>query len=119
MKPKLALLSIILGCLLAALAATPPSGRVILAWDYPTNELGTNLTFRLYGSSNITTPLTNWTVLTNVVGTNLSVTVQIQPGVYFFALTASNFWMESDFSNVASTPALPRSDSKLGITRGP
>ena len=103
---------------LAALAAgLNPSGRVRLAWDYPTNELSTNLVFRLYTSTNSMLEATNWTVLTNVVGTNLSVDIRIVPGERFFFLTASNFWGESFLSNIASTPALPRADLKPTITR--
>lgn len=109
------LLSLAVVCLAAVSLprGTPPSGRITLAWDYPTNELGMDLTFRVYRSGD----LRNWTLLTNVVGTNATVAVQVQPGQHFFAMTASNFWGESDFSAVASTPPLPRSDSKVSITR--
>jgi len=95
----------------------PPSGRVNLVWDYPTNELSPDLVFRLFHSTNITVPMTNWVVLTNVPGTSTSVSVVITPGIHFFVMTASNFWGESDFSNVASTPALPRSATSPRITR--
>ena len=104
--------------LLALGPAFTPSGRINLSWSYPTNEFDTNLVFRVYSSTNATDFLTNWSVLTNVVGTNLSATVTIAPGARFFFMTASNFWGESNPSEVASTPALPRSDSRIGITRG-
>ena len=100
-------------------AATLPSGSVTLAWDYPTNELSTNLTFIVYSTTNIITPLTNWARLTNVIGTNLQSTVTIQPGQRYFVVTASNFWMESEFSNVVYTPPLPAVGSNLNIRRNP
>lgn len=102
---------IILLCAVAVLAgiianpAEPPSGKVTLAWDY--EVLDTNNTFRIYHTTNITTPKSNWVVIATVPGTNLTATVYVTPGVNFFAATVSNMWMESDFSNVASTPALP------------
>ena len=108
----------LIACGALALLAGPPSGKVTLAWDYPTNELTTNLVFKLYHSTNIVAPLGTWTVLTNVVGTNLSVSVVVTPGVNFFAMTASNLWGESDFSNVAETPALPSSGTGLKVKRG-
>lgn len=88
---------------------------VTLAWDYPPAEL-TNITFKVYHSTSIALPLTNWVVLTNAISTN-QVQVSIAPGVHFFSVTASNFWGESTFSNIASTPALPRSDANLKVQR--
>lgn len=111
-------ISALAGLCLLAVAASPPSGRVRLAWDYEPTELSTNLTFVLRHSTSIATPLTNWLVLTNVVGTNLTIEVQITPGQHYFVLTASNFWGESDFSNVAGTPPLPRSAVNLRVARG-
>jgi hypothetical protein len=96
-------------------AAIQPIGDVTLFFDYPTNQLSTNLTFRVYATTNLSFPLTNWTVIKTVVGTNTSVTVRVVPGQNYFAMTASNMWLESDFSNVALTPPLPRSDVNLTI----
>jgi hypothetical protein len=73
--------------------------------------------FKLYHSTDPAVPLAQWTPLTNIAGTNLSVTLNIEPGVHCFFLTASNWWGESDPSNVASTPAPPRSGN-LTIRRG-
>ena len=100
-------------CILAYAAAI--DGKVTLVWDYPVSEMTTNLTFKVYSSTNIIIPLTNWVVLTNIVGTTNSVKVQITPGACFFYVTASNFWGESNPSNVASTPVLPRSPQNLKI----
>ena len=95
---------------------------VVLAWDYPdnaTNVFGSQMwfdplmAFNLYVHTNVSTPLTNWMLLTNVPGIMRTAKIQIAPGSYFFALTASNWWGESDFSNVAPIAGPPRSDSKL------
>lgn len=116
MKALIALLFLLLP--LGAKAAVPTTPQlVILAWDYPTNELRAELSFKLYTSTNLAVPMTNWLVLTNVAGTNLAAAVRIEPGEHFFTLTASNFWGESDFSNVASVPPLPKSGA-ITIRRG-
>lgn len=100
-------------CLLVVtlnLWAGPPGvlrSSVLLEWSYPSNQLSTNLIFKVYQSPDILAPMTNWTVLTNVVGTNISVVIPLSPQVMFFAVTSSNLWGESFFSNVADTPPPP------------
>lgn len=98
-------------------AAIAPQQKIRLAYDYPTNELSTNLTFKLYESTNLNTPLNEWKVLTNVIGTNTYIDLLVVPGQHFFALTSSNMWGESPFSNIASTPNLPRSLTNLTIQK--
>lgn len=85
----------------AIAAVVPPSPTVTLSWDYPSDQLGTNLTFKIYHSTDITVPMTSWTVLTNVVGTNLSAKIPMGSGAHFFALTASNSAGESAFATVS------------------
>lgn len=108
--------------LLLLLLALPAMGapgvlrtNAMLRWTYPTNELSTNLTFYIYSHTNISVPLTNWPVLTNVVGTNLSVAFPINAQQRWFFMTASNWWAESLPSEVVGTPPLPRNDSKLEL----
>lgn len=123
---------LLLGLLTGRAAITPPvTGWVTFFWDYESSALDTNLVFRLYTSTNITTPLTNWTLIgsanaiqvlwTNTIGTNpiskLRMSVQIVPGAHYFVMNGSNFWGTTDFSNVVSTPALPRDDVILGVER--
>jgi hypothetical protein len=76
---------------------------ITLAWNYPTNELSTNLTFNLYHSLAVTNPLP-WMMMTNTVGTNLNCKVDIIPGEHYFYVTASNFWGESLPSNILGLP---------------
>jgi hypothetical protein len=119
MKLKIKLLLCLVALLIPmkGLSADALTGDITLIWDYPAAEMETNLTFLVFHSTSITVPLTNWLVLTNVVGTNLSVKLTVIPGKNFFVMKATNFWAASDFSDVASTPALPRSDMKIKVTR--
>jgi len=107
----------VLGLVALVAIAAPPSGKVTLVWDYPTNEMTTNLWFNLYHSTNITVPLANWPLMTNIVGTTNLVKIQVVPGEHYFYVTASNWWAESPPSNVAATPPLPRTSSGLQIFR--
>jgi hypothetical protein len=102
----------------AAGADLNTNGVIKLAWDYPQDELSTNLTFVLYSTTNITTPFGLWAVVTNVSGTQTGVTVRVTPGKLFLTLTASNLWGESDPCNIVPLPALPRNDSKITVRRG-
>jgi hypothetical protein len=106
MKIKLFLILALLGF---SLKAATLRTNVTLVWNYPEAELSTNLVFKLYSSPNPATPLASWALLVTVPGTNTQATVPMQPTNMFFVLTASNYWGESDFSNVASTPVPPRS----------
>jgi hypothetical protein len=91
-----------------SLIVAPPTGNVMLFWNYDTNLLSTNLWFNIYETTNLLTPLTNRNCLTNVVGTNLTVADNINPGAHFIRETASNIWGESAIStNVFATPPLP------------
>lgn len=105
----LLLLALILVVFRLAPAAPPGVLRtnVMLVWNYPADQLSTNLTFKVYQSPDLAAPMTNWAVLTNVAGTNTSVVVALNPQVMFFAVTASNLWGESPFSEAAGTPPPP------------
>lgn len=85
----------------AAIIPPAPAPKVKLEWDYPPEQLSTNLSFNIYHTTNISVPITEWKVLTNVVGTNLSVTLPKENGAHFFALTASNASGESSFATVS------------------
>lgn len=110
---------------IAALAFTfqPPSGRINLVWDYP---YPAPLAFNIYASPNVSAPLTNWVLFTNVPGTSTdgtntwtttNVSVTITPGQMFFFCTASNSFWESIPSNVCNTPPLPPMPPGMSITR--
>lgn len=88
--------------------------QVTLAWDYPTNELA-GVTFRVKWSNDITIPMTNWVTIATL--TNTMAKVDLPRGVNFLTCTASNFWGESAFSNVASTPPVVRTNVVFTITR--
>lgn len=111
MRNAIIFISSILAC--AVLMAAPED--ISLSWDYPESER-TNVVFRVYSSTNVTIPLSQWKVMTNVTATNF-VRLKVVPGVNYFTMTASNFWGESTFSEVVSTPALPRSDVNLKVQK--
>lgn len=96
---------------LLPLCASAQLVPVVLEWNYPTNELSTNLTFVMYKGTNVTQSMSTWEPITNIIGTNLSVELSLLPGEYYFAMKAKNMWGESIFSNSISTPPAPRSVS--------
>lgn len=92
-----------------------PSAEVKLSWDFPPDK--TNAVFRVYHSTNLTIPKTNWAVLQTT--TNKVAVLRVPVGVNFFAITASNFWGETGFSTVVDTPlVLVSSDlQNISITK--
>jgi hypothetical protein len=134
-KPSAAMafcLALVVGLMWAARAATfTVPVQVSLAWSYPTNGFSTDLCFVFLSTSNVNTALAQWpfftnAFLTNLVSTNLDATgtnanftlpFLTLPGQGFYVGVATNFWGSSDFSGVASTPPVPRSDVNLRMTR--
>jgi len=103
-----------------ALAAGVNENKTItLGWDYnpEARELGgmsvadymTNITFRIYSSTNCQIPLTNWTITATVAGTNRIAVVPIGDETRFFYCTTYNGRLESNPSNVAQWLARPSS----------
>lgn len=124
---KLIIIPLVLGAVigLAAIIEPPsvtapaPEGIVTLAWDHPDGYPNGNpdWQYRIYSSPD----MTNWTVLTNVAGTNAAIVLPIKRDKWFFYATTvdtTNFWKESDPSNVAQTPALPPSSGNFQIKFG-
>lgn len=111
-------------CLLAAIGLAKAAGTATNGVQAITISWGNDPSFdsngvvRVYHSTDITVPLTNWAVLTNVQGSFTNVVIGVLPSAHFFTGTYSNFWGESDFSPVASTPPFPRFDVNLLITKG-
>lgn len=65
----------------------PPPKTVTLTWDYPDVEPGT-ITFNVYATTDITVPVSQWTILTNVAETSCSIPMDLD--ACFFFVTASN-----------------------------
>lgn len=100
------------------LLQTPAAvGNITLGWSYPASELSTNLTFKIRGSTDPNLVKTSWPVLTNVIGTVTNTTIKINPGKYYFTMTASNLWGETIFYNVEEIPSLPRSDVLVRVQK--
>jgi hypothetical protein len=113
------LIAILLIILAVVCADGAPPGtlrtNVTLQCDYPVAELGTNLTFKIYSSTNSTQAVATWPLYASRLATNTSITLPIDASQRYFVMTASNWWGESTFSNVAATPPFPRSDSSLSL----
>lgn len=114
MKPLILLLA------MASAAMGQMRTNVSLGIDYPPAEL-TNVTFYYYGTTNLALPVGTWPVVAVSGGrtnapTSTIVEMPLAPGQYFFSVRASNYWgLNTNFSNVAATPAPPRSDILLQV----
>lgn len=91
---------------------------VVIRWDYtdklyPELSFHTNLWFRVYAHTNIAEPMANWPVIAVINGTNRQAKIEIAPGHWWFAMTASNWWGESVFSDALRLPGPPSEESKL------
>ncbi|HYG24462.1 MAG TPA: hypothetical protein VEH04_16915 [Verrucomicrobiae bacterium] len=85
---------------------------VTLLWD--PHPQAAEVTIVVYHSTDLLT----WEKEVEVPGTQSSVSFEVVPGAHYYRATAKNFWGESDFSNVASTPSLPVATSNLQIRLG-
>ena len=88
---------------------------LLLRWTYPTNELSTNLTFKIYSHTNVTVAVTNWPLYATTVGTNLTHPIPVEDFKRFFVMTSSNVIGESGFSAVVERPAPPRDLNQLRL----
>jgi hypothetical protein len=113
-RTKKALLVGLLALALPIVASDPQ--WITLAWDLPA-DLDASTVTKIYTSDTLATPPASWSVLTNVAWPQSTVSFMVLPARHYYVATCSNFWGESDFSNVASTPAEPRGGS-LWIRRG-
>jgi hypothetical protein len=100
-----------------ALAAGTTPATITLTWNAPTS--GVPDIYKVYETTNLGEPLTNWAVVSIVPGSLTQASVSVYPGAYCFVCTASNFWGESPFSNQAGVPAPAQPGSNLRIRLGP
>ncbi len=95
------LVLVITATAMAVVLPGTPRDTITLAWDYSSNDADV---FKLYSSTNIAIPLTNWTLAATTSGTNRFVTVSnIVARQQWFYVTASNWWGETYPSNIAGT----------------
>lgn len=99
------------GC---ALLSGPGSVRnsVALGWNpYDWEGVTSSCGFILYEQVG-----TNWVPVASAdrIATMITLT-NVVPGVHVYALTASNYWGESDLSNTASTPKVTGKPANLRL----
>lgn len=70
--------------------------------------------YAIWHATNIAGP---WERITNSIGTETNATVNVPVGVHFFFVTATNFWGESEPSNIAWTPPKASAIEKVKIER--
>lgn len=84
--------------------------EVILEWN-PSPTTQEVKGYSIWMATNIGGP---WQRITNTIGTETNATVSVPaPGAYFFFCTATNFWGESEPSNIAWTP--PKATAIEGV----
>jgi hypothetical protein len=124
MRQLLIALSLLLAtATLAAPGDANSKTSVSFSWDSaPAGEIVDG--FILYSRTNLT--IGNWVAMPHAIPgsvTNTAVPVTLfagwptYKGPWFFCMTATNFWGESDFSDTATAPALPRAGSGLKLTK--
>lgn len=69
-----------------AVILPPPTRTVTLAWQYP--EPNTQIVFNIYGTTNLAAPLSEWSLITNVM--DMSCSLPINHETCFYTVTASN-----------------------------
>ena len=112
----LALVSMLVVTAIAVVLPGQPRTSISLSWDYDTNNLPD--VFKIYTSTNLVLPTSNWTLVGAVSGNVRNITISnIAMQQCWFYATASNWWGESSPSSVAGTPQTPGSVSNLRISQ--
>lgn len=102
--------------LFTSIAASPPVVSVTFTW-VDTNAPGQVDAYYIYTTFNPGVPKSNWTMFAAIpAGTNQFQT-NVTAGQAYYAMTCSNFWGETPFSMVVSTPALLSAQAQVGIRR--
>lgn len=95
--------------LVSALAVHAQSVKLTISWTPSAAEMGglsqadysTNFTFGIYSTPNITTPVANWTVVTNVPATTTQITIPAPSTTVFYMGRVDGARESSPFSSVA------------------
>jgi hypothetical protein len=96
---------------------TPELVTLKLTVNYPAEELSPDIVLRIYATTNANAP--TWQVLTNLLNGKTNCFIQVIPEKRFYTTTSYSVYYdrESPPGPVASTPAGPRSDATLTISR--
>ena len=116
-KPILFLSALVCAVAVVAFAAgtVPASKTVSFTWDYDTNSVVD--AFKLYTSTNVNAPSTNWTLIGTVSSSIRAINLSnVAPAQAWYFVTASNMWGESLPSNIVGTPQPPNAVTNLRIS---
>lgn len=91
-------------CFFASILLANGGEFIAIHWINPLMD--TNNTYRMYHATNITLPLDQWPSIATMAGDRNALQLEVNPGVHFFYMTASNFWGVSSNSNVVGTPEI-------------
>ena len=118
MKTLLTSFAALLAGIVALVQAASPSGNVTFVWT-DTNSPGLVQSYCIYWSPTVTLPMSNWVKVATIPAPTNQFTTNIAVGENYFAMTCSNWWGESPFSVIASTPPLASAQVSLAIRRNP
>lgn len=82
---------------------SPPTGTLPLLWDYPDAMVSTSLAFRVYSTTNVALPLTNWSLVATVTNQTWANVVTNTDRAFYY-VTAFDGFGESVPSNVGAWP---------------
>lgn len=82
-----------------AIIGVPSSKTVRIGWSYPVNFETPDLVFKVYHSTNLSMPVREWALLTNIPGYIRSATIRAAQDQEFFVMTASNYLGESKYAS--------------------
>jgi hypothetical protein len=74
---------------------SPLEKKLQLQWNYPAHLESQDLVFKVYHSTNLSQPVGEWALLTNVPGNFRSISFSPNKEKEFYVLTASNYLGES------------------------
>jgi hypothetical protein len=102
----------------------PPAGEAVqvdahyIYYTTNLNTVGYVAGEHPYSYTNVPPKDAGWQLMASVPGDKYTSPITLPLGkAYFFVVTASNVWGETDFSNVAWTPELPSPLRQLRISR--
>ena len=88
-------------------ADPPVARRIHMQWNWSQSPGASSLnqTFVIRYSTTLALPIAQWTVLTNVAATNLSIHATVEPGQHYFVVTSP--YLPTGSGSLTNDPSLP------------